>query len=98
MSSVPNKKTKISYKISIHCYREELARSWRRLHNEQLHNLYASPNVIRVVNSRRMRWVGKVARMGGMRNSYKFWSENLKRRDHSEDLGVDGKIIRVILE
>jgi hypothetical protein len=40
-----------------------------------------------------MRWVGHVARMGEMRNAYKIWSENLKARDHSEDLGIDGKII-----
>jgi hypothetical protein len=43
--------------------REEVAGSWRRLHNEELHNLYASPNIIRVVISRRMRWAVHVARM-----------------------------------
>jgi hypothetical protein len=42
---------------------------WKRLHNEELHNLYSSPNVIRVIKSRRMRWVGHVARMGQMRNA-----------------------------
>jgi hypothetical protein len=40
-----------------------------------------------------MRWEGHVARMGEMRNSYEIQSENLKTRDHSEDVGVDGKII-----
>jgi hypothetical protein len=45
--------------------REELAGGWRRLHNEELHNLYASPNVIKVITSRRMRWAGHVALMGG---------------------------------
>ena len=41
---------------------------WRRLHNEELHRLYRSPNRVRVINSRRLRWVGRVARKeGGMR-------------------------------
>jgi hypothetical protein len=65
----------------------------RILHNEDLHNLYASPNIIRLIKSRSMRWVGHVAHMGEMRNAYKIWLENLKGRDHLEDLGVDGRII-----
>jgi hypothetical protein len=44
--------------------REEVAGDWRRLHNEELHNLYTSPNVIRVIKSGRMRWAGEVARIG----------------------------------
>jgi hypothetical protein len=43
---------------------------WRRFHNEELHNLYASPNSIRVIKSRRMGWTGHVAQIKGMRNSY----------------------------
>jgi hypothetical protein len=39
--------------------------SWRKLHNDELHNLYSSPNIVRVIKSRRMRWVGHVARMVG---------------------------------
>jgi hypothetical protein len=50
--------------------REEVAGGWRRLHNEELHTLYGSPNIIRMTKSRRMRWVGHVARMGEMRNAY----------------------------
>jgi hypothetical protein len=38
--------------------------SWRKLHNDELHNVYSSPNIIRVIKSRRMRWAGHVARMG----------------------------------
>jgi hypothetical protein len=48
--------------------REEVAGGWRRLHNEELHNLYVLLNIIRVVKSRKMRWVGNVARIGEMRN------------------------------
>jgi hypothetical protein len=44
--------------------REEVAGGWRRLHNEELHNLYSSPNVIRTMNLRKMRWAGYVARIG----------------------------------
>jgi hypothetical protein len=44
--------------------REEVAGSWRRLHNEELHNLYASSNIIRLIKSRRMRWAGYLALRG----------------------------------
>jgi hypothetical protein len=44
--------------------REEVAGDWRRLHNEELHNLYGSPNVVRVIKSRRIGWAGHGARMG----------------------------------
>jgi len=43
----------------------EVTREWRRLHNEELNDLYSSPNIVRVIKSRRIRWVGHVARMGG---------------------------------
>jgi hypothetical protein len=42
---------------------------WRKLHNEELHHLYSSPSIIRMIKSRRMRWVGHVAQMGEKRNS-----------------------------
>jgi len=45
---------------------------WRTLHNEELRNLYASPNIIRVIKSRRMIWVGHVVHMGEMKNAYKI--------------------------
>jgi hypothetical protein len=43
---------------------------WRKLHNEELHNLYSSPNNIRIIKSRRMIWAEHVARMGETRNAY----------------------------
>jgi hypothetical protein len=45
---------------------------WRKLHNEELHNLYSSPNIIRMIKSKRMRWVGHVARMRETRNAYRI--------------------------
>jgi hypothetical protein len=45
--------------------RDAVTRGWRKLHNEELHNLYLSPSIIRVIKSRRMIWTGDVARMGG---------------------------------
>jgi hypothetical protein len=49
--------------------RDEVTGDWRKLHNEKLHNLYSSPNIIRMIKSRRMRWTGHVARMGETRNA-----------------------------
>jgi hypothetical protein len=48
-----------------------VAGGWRRLHNEELHNLYASANIIRVIKSRIIRWTGHVARTGRTINTYK---------------------------
>jgi len=45
--------------------RDEVIGEWRKLHNEELSDLYSSPNIVRVIKSRRMRWAGHVARMGG---------------------------------
>jgi hypothetical protein len=52
--------------------RDEVTGGWRKLHNEKLHNLYSSPDIIRMIKSRRMRWTGYVERMGDMRNAYKI--------------------------
>jgi hypothetical protein len=48
---------------------DEVTGGWRNLHNEELHNLYSSPSIIRMIKSRRMRWAGHVARMGEKRNA-----------------------------
>jgi hypothetical protein len=45
---------------------------WRKLHNEELHRLYSSPSIIRMIKSRSVRWAGHVARMGEKRNAYRI--------------------------
>jgi hypothetical protein len=51
--------------------RDDVTGEWRKLHSEELHILYSSPNIIRQIKSSRMRWVGHVAHMGGDRKLYK---------------------------
>jgi hypothetical protein len=55
--------------------RDEVTGDWGKLHNGELHNLYSSPDIIRPINSRRMRWAGHVARMGGGRDVYRVLME-----------------------
>jgi hypothetical protein len=52
--------------------RDRVTGGWRKLHNEELHNLYYSPSIIRIIKSRRLRWAGHVARMGEKRNAYRL--------------------------
>jgi hypothetical protein len=52
--------------------RDEVAGGWRKLHNEELRNLYSSPSIIRIITSRRMRWAGHGARRGEKRNAYRL--------------------------
>jgi hypothetical protein len=50
--------------------RDEVTGVWRKLHNEELHGLYSSPSIFRVMKARRMRWAGHVARMREVRGAY----------------------------
>jgi hypothetical protein len=71
----------------------EVTGEWRKLHNEELNDLYCSSNIVRVIKLTRMRWVGHVAHMGERRGVYRVWCVNLKKRDHLGNSGVDGMII-----
>jgi hypothetical protein len=66
--------------------------SWRQLHNDELHSLYSSPNIVRVIKSRRMKWTGHVARMGEGRDVYRVWLGGRKVRYHRKNVGVGGSI------
>jgi hypothetical protein len=57
------------FRITFGLKRDKVAEGWRKLHNEELHNLYVSPNIIRMILSSRTRWVENVARMGEKRNA-----------------------------
>jgi hypothetical protein len=52
--------------------RDEVTGGWRKLHNEEFHNLYSSPSIIRVIKSRKMRWAGHAAGMGARGNAYRI--------------------------
>jgi hypothetical protein len=73
--------------------RDEVTREWKKLHIEELGDLYCSPSIVWVIKSRRMRWAGHVAHMGGRGEAYTgFWWGNLRKREHLEDSGDDGRI------
>ena len=73
--------------------REEVTGEWRRLHNEELNDFYSSPNIVRVIKSRRMKWVGHVGRMAVERGCIGSWWGNRREGDHWGGLGVDEWII-----
>jgi hypothetical protein len=66
----------------------------KKLHDEELHGLYSSPSIVRVIKARRMRmrWVGYVARMGEVRGAYNILLGKREGRRPREDLGIDGRI------
>jgi hypothetical protein len=73
--------------------RDEVTGVWRKLHKEELNDLYSSPNVFRVIKSRGERWAGHVASMWRGEAYTGFWWGNLRERDHLGDPGVEGRVI-----
>jgi len=70
--------------------KDEVTGEWRRLHNEELNDLYCSPNIVRVIKSKRMWWVVHVARVGEERGCIGSWWGNRREGAQWGDLGVDG--------
>jgi hypothetical protein len=73
--------------------RDEVTGEWKKLHDEKFHNLYSSPDIIRQIKSKKMRWAGHVARMGEERKLYKV---SVGKPDGKRPLGsqgIDGRII-----
>jgi hypothetical protein len=61
--------------------RDEVAGGWRKLHNEELHNLYSWPSIIRVIKSRKMRWAGHVEYVGEKRNAYRIFDGKVRGKE-----------------
>ena len=72
--------------------RDEVIGEWRKLYNEELNDLYPSPNIVHVIKLR-MRWVGYVACIGQRRSTYRVLVGKPEGKDYLEDPGVDGRII-----
>jgi hypothetical protein len=73
--------------------RDEVTGEWRRLHDGELSDLYSSPNIMRVMKSRRMRWAGHVVRIRKRIGPDRILVCSPREGDHLEDPGVDGRII-----
>jgi hypothetical protein len=72
--------------------RDKVTGEWRKSHSEELHILYSSPNIIRQIKSRRMKWTRHVARMGEERKVYKVLVGKPEGNRHLEDQGIDGRM------
>jgi hypothetical protein len=68
--------------------RDEVTGEWRKMENEKLHILYSSPNIIRQIKSRRMRWAGHVACMGEERKVHKVLVEKSRRKETTQKIEV----------
>jgi hypothetical protein len=62
--------------------KDEVTGEWRKLHNDELRNLYSSPSIIRIIKSRRMRWACHIARKGRRGTRIGYWWNSQRERDH----------------
>jgi hypothetical protein len=72
--------------------RDEVTGGWRKLHDKELHGLYSSPGIVRVIKARMMRWAGHVARMGEVRGAYNILAGRPEGRRTMGRPSVDGRI------
>ena len=79
--------------VNILLHRDEGTGEWRKIHDEELNDLYSSPKIFRMIKSGRMIWAGHVARMGERRGVYRVLVGKSEGKNHLEDPGVDGRII-----
>jgi hypothetical protein len=73
--------------------RDEMTREWSKLHNEELRDLYSSPNILRMIKLRRMRWAGDVAHIMDNRNAYRVLMRKPEENTLLENVDIDGRII-----
>jgi hypothetical protein len=73
--------------------KNEMIGGWRKLHNEEFHNLYFLPSIIRMIKSMRMRWAGHVARMGEKRNAYRILVGKPEGKETIRDLDIGRRIV-----
>jgi hypothetical protein len=77
--------------------RDEETGEWGRVHNEELNDLYSSPNIVRVIESRIIRWAGMYRAWGRGEAYTELWWGSLRERHHWGDTDVDGKIILILI-
>ena len=75
--------------------RDEVTVEWRKLHNEELNDLYYSPNIVRVITSRTVRWAEHLAPKVVSRDVHRVLVDKPAGKDHLEDTGADGRIYKV---
>ena len=73
--------------------RDVVTGEWRKLHRDELNDLHCSPNIVRVIKSRRKFWAGHLTRKGRVEVCTWYWWGSLREKNHLEDLGLDERII-----